>query len=141
VSDVHNLKINNDYEITKEYRLKYEEQCDCAYCRNYYKTFKAKYPHTAELLESLGLDSDYPLETMPFQYDERSNEREYLAFYPVKGTIDQDEIRVPLEGLEIHVFNGSPDDNPCPNPQMDEPYLLISISGIKLPWVVDENPD
>lgn len=135
------LKINNDYVTTKAYRFKYERQCDCAYCRNYYRTFKEKYPQTSALLESLGLDSDYPLEIMPFQYDERSNEREYFAFYPVKGTIDQDEIKVDLEGLEIHVFKGSPEDNPCPNPQMEEPYLLIGISGIKLPWVVDADSE
>lgn len=50
------LKINNDYETTKDYRLKYEKQCGCAYCRNYYKVFKSEYPLTSKLLATLGLD-------------------------------------------------------------------------------------
>ena len=135
------LKINNEYETTKEYRLKYEVQCDCAYCRNYYKTFKEKYTLTSKLLVELGLDAEYPLDIMPLQYDELNNEKEYLSFYPVKGTIGQDEITLDVEGLEINIFKGSDKDNPCPNPQMEEPYLLIGISGIKLPWVLDEDPE
>lgn len=78
---------------------------------------------------------------MPLEYDVQNNKMEYLSFYPVKGTIDQDEIKVDLEGLEIHVFKGSAEDNPCPSPQMEEPYLLIGVSGIKLLWLLDEDPE
>ncbi len=39
---MHRLEISFDYDSTKEYREKYESQCDCAYCRNYYMTFKTK---------------------------------------------------------------------------------------------------
>lgn len=138
---MHGLQIDFDYDSTKKYRLEYESQCDCAYCWNYYKTFRAKYLETTKLLEEFGLDIVFPLEIMPLQYDELKNEKEYISFYPVKGTIDQDEIRVDLEGLIISIFKGSESINPCPSPKMDEPYLLIGVSGIKLPWVIDENPD
>ena len=46
------LDINFDYNTTKEYKFRYESQCDCAYCRNYYKTFKVKYIGTGKKLAS-----------------------------------------------------------------------------------------
>lgn len=135
------LQINVDKEATKAYRLKYEQQCSCAYCRNYYKTFTIKYPQTSKLLTELGLDTAYPLEIMPFQFDHRSSEMEYMSFYPVKGTMDEHEINLDSEELAIHIFKGYHEKNPCPNPKMEEPYILIGISGIMLPWVLDEDPE
>ena len=135
------LQINVDKEATKAYRIKYEQQCSCAYCRNYYKTFTMKYPQTSKLLTELGLDTAYPLEIMPFQFDHRSNEKEYMSFYRVKGNMDEHEINLVSEELAIHIFKGSHEKNPCPNPQMEEPYILIGISGIRLPWVMDEDPE
>lgn len=136
-----NLEIVNDYKITEEYRFKYEKQCSCSYCRNYYKTFKEKYPQTSKFLKKLGLDPDYPLEIMLSLYDEPENQMDYLSFYPAKGSMGEDEISVSIEGLEIKVFKGSSKEIPCPKPQMEEPYLLVGISGVILPWILDEDPE
>lgn len=136
---MYELDINFDYDSTKEYRIKYESQCDCTYCRNYYRTFKMKYLKTSKLLEKHGLDIEFPLEIMPLQYDGLNNKLEYVSYYPVKGTMDKDELILSLEELEIRVLKGSDLNNPCPNPKMEEPYLLMEISGIKLPWILDED--
>lgn len=133
------LGINYDYDSTKEYRFKYEGQCDCAYCRNYYKTFKTNYPETSKFLERFGLDVEFPLEIMPLQYDKLNNVMEYISFYPIKGTLAKDEIILNIEELELRIFKGKNSNNPCPNPKMEDPYLLVEVSGIKLPWVLDKN--
>ena len=135
---MYGLDINLDYNTTKEYRFRYESQCDCAYCRNYYKTFKIKYIKMSKLLEDFGLCIDFPLETMPLEYDEMNKEMGYISYYPVKGTIDEDSLILNLEELEVRILKGSDLNNPCPNPKMEAPYLLIEISGIKLPWILDE---
>lgn len=132
------LNINFDYDSTKEYRLKYESQCSCAYCRNYYKTFKKKYPKTSKLLEKYGLNVEFPIEIISLTYDRQNNEIEYEVYYPIKGTMDKDEIILNLEELEIRILKGSINNNLCPNPKMEEPYLLIEISGVKLPWILNE---
>ena len=132
------LDINFDYNTTKEYKFRYESQCDCAYCRNYYKTFKVKYIKTSKLLEVFGLCVNFPLETMPLEYDKINMEMQYISYYPVKGRIDKDILILNLEELEVRILKGSDLNNPCPNPKMELPYLLIEISGIKLPWILDE---
>ena len=136
---IYGLSINFDYDSTKEYRFKYESQCDCAYCRNYYKEFKKKHLETSKFLEELGLDIKFPLEIMPLLYDQKNNIMEYISYYPVKGTIDGNKIVLNLEKLEVRVLKGSDLNNPCPNPKMEEPYLLIEISGVNLPWTLDED--
>ncbi len=138
---MYGLDISFDYNISREYRFKYESQCDCGYCRNYYKTFKPSYPESSKLLEFFGLAVDFPLEIMPLEYDKLKNEMEYLAYYPVKGKIDEDSISLNLEELEIRFLKGNQENNPCPNPKMEEPYLLIEISGIRLAWVLDEEAE
>ncbi|NLV89261.1 MAG: hypothetical protein GX021_07875 [Tissierellia bacterium] len=60
----------------------------------------------------------------------------YISYYPVKGTMEKDELILNIEGLELRIFKGSESNSPCPSPKMEEPYLLIEIWGIKLPWVL-----
>ncbi len=62
----------------------------------------------------------------------------YTAYYPVKGEIFGNTLNLNIEELEIRVLNGSNSSNLCPNPQMEEPYLLVEINCIKLDWVLDE---
>lgn len=137
---MYGLDINFDYDITKEYRFKYEIQCDCAYCRNYYKAFKINYPNTSDFLEELGLDIEFPLEIMPLEYNKLEDKMEYISYYPIKGSTNKNKLILNLDQAEIRVLKGSDRNNPCPNPKMKEPYLLIEIARIKLPWVLDENP-
>lgn len=44
------LNIKFDYHATEQYRGKYEYQCDCAYCRNYYRTFRITYPKISVII-------------------------------------------------------------------------------------------
>lgn len=138
---MYGLDINFDYDITKEYRFKYEIQCDCGYCRNYYKAFKKIYPRTTEFIEEFGLDVNFPLETMPLEYDRMERKIGYISYYPIKGTLDVDKKTLQIEGLEVRILRGSDFNNPCPNPKMNHPYLLLEVSGIILPWVLDEDAE
>lgn len=138
MSYLQKLDINFDCDLTKEYRFKYESQCDCAYCINYYKTFKEKYTKISKFLEQFGLDIEFPLEIMPLEYDKQYNKIRYISYYPIKGTMSKDKLILNLEGIEVRILRGSDLNNPCPNPKMKEPYLLVEISGIRLPWILDE---
>ena len=136
---MYGLNINFDYDITKNYRLEHENQCDCAYCRNYYETFKTKYPNIARFLEEFGLDIKFPLEIMPLEYNKLHDEMKYISYYPVKGVINKNKLILNLDKAEIRILKSSDSNNLCPTPKMKEPYLLVEISGIKLPWVLDED--
>lgn len=138
---MHPLDIDFDYNISKEYRFKYEIQCDCAYCRNYYKTFKTKYPESSKIIEFFGLSIDFPLEIMPLEFDKINKEMQYISYYTVKGKLNENGLILNIEELEIRFLKGSDTNNPCPDPKMKEPYFLIEISGIKLNWVLDEEID
>ncbi len=135
---MYDINIKFDYDGTEQYRENYEYQCDCAYCRNFYKTFKIKYPKISVFLEEFGLDVNFPLETMPLEYQKKDNTMGYTAYYPVKGVIFVDTLDLNIEGLEIRILKESISSNPCPNPQMEEPYFLIEINSIELDWVLDE---
>lgn len=135
------LDIRFDYDSTKEYRDKYPEQCDCAYCRNYYVTFKKTYPKTSKWIERFGLDTNFALEIMPLGLDEKNNTFLYSVYYVVKGEIIKDMEPFKLEGLEIYLLKGSDSNNPCPNPHMEEPYILIEIVNVELPWVLEKEID
>ena len=135
---MYDLNIKFDYDSTEQYREKFEYQCDCAYCRNYYKTFKITYPKISAFLEEFGLDINYPLEAMTLEYDKKDKTMGYTTYYPVKGEIFEDTLDLNIEGLEIRILRGSSSSNPCPNPQMEKPYLLVEINCIKLDWVLDE---
>lgn len=136
---MYDLNIKLDYNATKEYREIHEYKCDCAYCRNYYKVFKSEYPKTSAFIEEFGLDINFPLEAMPMPYDNKDKIMEYTVYYPVKGEMSNDVLDLNLEELDIRLFKGLDSNNPCPNPKMEEPYLLIEINGVKLPWVLDED--
>ena len=120
------LDINFDYNFTKEYRFKYDSQCECAYCRNYYKTFKMKYLNTSRLLEEFGLDIEFPLEIMPLEYDKLDNKMEYISYYPVKGTMDKDKLILNLEELEIIRIKKSSCTSPSICPLQPPSTALIS---------------
>lgn len=75
---------------------------------------------------------------MPLEFDGENNEMGYISYYPIKGIMDRDKKILQIEGLEVRILKGSDTNNPCPNPKMSQPYLLIEVSGIKLPWVLTE---
>ena len=136
---MHDLNINIDHEATKRYREINSYQCDCSYCRNYYISFKDKYPKTSTFIEGFGLDINFPLEVMPLPYDSKDKTMGYTVYYPVKGEIFNEIFELKLEGLYIRVLKESDSKNLCPKPKMEEPYLLMEINGIKLPWLLDED--
>lgn len=135
---MHDLNINIDLKATKRYREINSYQCDCSYCRNYYISFKDKYPKTSAFIEGFGLDINFPLEAMPLPYDNKDKTKGYTVYYPVKGEIFTEVFELKIEDLYIRVLKGSDSKNLCPRPKMQEPYLLIEINDIKLPWVLDK---
>lgn len=141
---MYDLNIKFDFFDTKKYREINNDQCDCAYCRNYYKTFINKYPEITSFLEEFGLDINYPLEAMPekeilAESDKNDKTMEYTVYFPVKGEIFEDELIIRIENTKLRILKGSDSKNPCPNPKMEEPYLLLELNSIKLPWILDED--
>lgn len=140
---MYDLNIKFDYNITKKYRDINNYQCDCAYCRNYYKTFINKYPKITSFLEGFGLDINYPLEAMPekeipTEADKTDKTMEYTVYFPVKGEIFEDELIIRIENTNVRILKESDSKQICPSPKMEEPYLIIELNSIELPWILDE---
>ena len=53
---ISSFEIEVDYNTTANYRDKYNKQCTCRYCRNYYEAFEIFYPEITEHLKMFGVD-------------------------------------------------------------------------------------
>lgn len=136
-----NKRMEIDHEKTLAYWQNHQVKCTCAYCENYAEAFRMNYPHTSELLETFSVAVEHPLETMPFQYDQEKKEIDYMAFYAIKGTLREKMIPMEHEGLQIQFVGSKEGENLCPKPEMEEPYFLIWLDQVRLPWVLEKEPE
>jgi hypothetical protein len=109
------------------------EHCDCAYCRNFYAALDGEYPGFRTALATFGVDAEAPEELMPYDLDGRMI---YDAVWAVRGKVIQ-------KGREVLSLGGvtilpDPDNVRHVNCWCPEPYFLLDISGLELPWVLDE---
>lgn len=122
-----------DIEKTKEY-YKTLSLCDCPYCRNYHKQIKDKLPKLDAFLKEFGVNLSKPDEIFSIEMD---NYIDYNVYYTVCGNIKS------MGKPEINLYDHSlldiaiTDDFSPPNEQT-EAYFVISVMGIKLPWVLEE---
>lgn len=123
-----------DVEKTQEY-YKTHSICDCVCCRNYYAQIKNKLPKLNDFLSEFGVDITKPDEIMSVEMDD------YIDYinvdYTVCGNIQSmGECEIDIYDnlfLSIVITNGFA----SPNEQTGE-YFTISVTQIKLPWVLDE---
>ena len=120
-----------DMSATMEYSAKEAaEHCDCAYCRNFYASIDDAYPHLRPFLAQFGVDIEGPDELMPFVATL------YAAAYAVEGRImqfGQSSIRVDGVAVTPEKAQDAMINCGCKNP-----YFIISVGTMVLPWVLDE---
>ena len=127
-------KMDVDIEKTIEY---YREHalCDCPACRNFYAQAETALTKLKEFFSELGVDISRPDET---SWDVLDGIADYFfVAYTVSGKVlEYDKYEIDLQDGDLFL-NVVIDDHYIPNEQKNE-YFVISVYGIKLPWVLDE---
>lgn len=124
-----------DVEKTKEYYSSLSD-CGCYGCRNLCAQIKDFSPELNDFLSEFGIDICRPDESVDFP--EKDHVYYSLVGYTVTGHIETNGIyKTKIGTLRIEITNGNSPDYWFPNEQK-EPHFFISVSGITLPWVLDE---
>ena len=123
-----------DIEKTQEY-YKTHSLCNCVCCRNYYAQIKEQLPKLDAFLREFGIDVSRPDEIGSIEMEDYID---YLsADYTACGKVekfDKYEIEIHDNLLLSIIVN---DGFSSPNEQTGD-YFTISVTGIRLPWVLDE---
>lgn len=124
-----------DVEKTKEYYSS-NSVCDCLGCRNLHKQIKFLSPELNDFLSEFGIDICRPDESVDFI--EKDHVYYSLVGYTVTGHIETKGIyKTKIGKFQIEITDGDSPYYWFPNEQK-EPHFFISVSGITLPWVLDE---
>ena len=127
-------KMDVDIDKTIEY---YREHslCDCLACHNFYVQAASALPKLNAFLSELGVDVSRPDESASDASD--YTVEYYFVAYTVSGKVmEYDKYEIDIQDGDLFL-NIVIDDNYIPNEQKGE-YFVISVYGIKLPWVLDE---
>lgn len=108
------------------------EHCMCGYCRNYYRAVDRVYSTLRPFLAKFGVDIEGPDELSPFE------PTIYEASYIVNGSILKSSDRVfYVDGIPVKTLNSTEADMDTVRP---EPYFVLVIGLMELPWVLSEDP-
>ena len=121
-----------DAAYTQNYSDKeLSENCQCAYCRNYYAAVDIHYSELRGFLEKFGVQIHAPEEMLPYEMDEGFL---YDPKFSVAGRIlcrGNRPIRV--AGLSV-----TPTQDELAQARMDTAAFSLHVDGIHLPWVLSE---
>ena len=109
-----------------------KDHCTCGYCRNYYSAIDKVCPTLRPFLANFGIDIEGPDELSPF------DPTIYEASYIINGTIAQSsDSEFYIDAIPVKVLSHQQADMDTERP---EPYFVLVIGLIELPWVLQENP-
>lgn len=109
-----------------------EDHCTCGYCRNFYAAIDCVCPGLRPFLAKMGVHAEGPDELSPFE------PTIYEVSYIVNGTILQrSQDRLYIDGIPVKVLDSTEADMDTVRP---EPYFVLVIGLIELPWLLDEDP-
>lgn len=101
-----------------------EDRCNCAYCRNYFKSVDKYYPNLRYFVSRFGMDLETPETLVPLTH------MVYQSSYIVQGRI----LRKGCAPILV-------DDVAITAEEDTEPgYFTLNIGLMNLPWVLDEDP-
>lgn len=123
-------------KLTENYYNSYNDLCDCASCRNFYKNVSLIHPDVKRFLEQFGIDVSKPIEQESLIADKPNKKVENTVYYAVNGTAYSPtnlDINIGSNCIKI-VF---PEFSP--NTDMPEPYFVFSVDNIWLPWTVEDD--
>ena len=110
-----------------------KEHCLCGYCRNYYRSLDLYYPDIRPFLANFGIDPEGPDELSPFE------PTIYEASYIVNGRIlELGQKQLFVDGVPVRILSDHEADMDTERP---EPYFVLLIGLMELPWMLDEPAD
>lgn len=120
-----------DLEATAVYsRQELAENCQCTYCRNFYKAIDGHYPELRPFLRQFGLELEAPDRMSPIDY---SPERiDYDPMFIVYGRILQAGNYEMSAGLANMIATAIDMD------ESGRSRFQLDVYEISLPWVLDE---
>lgn len=122
-----------DRDKTSEYYTMHS-LCGCDGCQNFYKQIKGLFPELEKFLAEFGVNVAGPDE-MPW-YD-INNRIQYTPYYTVIGKIEKiGQQKTSFENLNVVFYQSGSPYTDIPNEQV-EPYFIIGVSKIDLPWILD----
>lgn len=110
-----------------------KDHCLCGYCKNYYRTIDQQYPALRPFLAGFGIDIEGPDELSPFE------PTVYEASYIVNGKIlSVTNQPIYVDGIPVAVISSQVADMDTVRP---EPYFVLVVGLMELPWVLEEDPN
>jgi hypothetical protein len=124
-----------DIEKTKEYYLS-NSLCVCPGCRNLYAQIKTLSDELTAFLSEFGIDICRPDESADVEM------KDYIDYlfvgYTVTGKIEGEGVyETDIADFHIKISKGNTPYDWFPNEQK-EPCFFITVTGISLPWILDE---
>ena len=108
--------------------------CDCDGCQNFYKQIKGLFPELEEFLTEFGVYIAKPDEMPWYDID---NHIHYTPYYTVTGKIEKiNTQKMDFGNLNVVFYQSGSPYTDIPNEQI-EPYFIIGVSIIDLPWILD----
>ena len=107
--------------------------CSCPDCTNYRENTGNLRTELKTFLSALGIDISKPEELWVCSENNAQNTVEYFAYYSVSG--------IALSDTDDELMIGSVLVTPgksC-NTYLSEPYFILELSGLWLPWTVENN--
>ena len=124
-----------DTEKTTKYYSS-NSSCRCYSCRNLSMQIETLSSNLIAFLAEFGIDARYPDESSDIVNDKQID---YLFVgYTVVGHIETEgSYEADIDGYHITISHGDTPYDWFPNEQT-EPCFFVSVSGISLPWILDE---
>ena len=124
------VDVDLNMQITAEQA---RDHCTCGYCRNFYATVDSVCPSLRPFLSKLGICADGPDELCPFE------PTIYEVSYIVNGSIlSRSSETITIDSVPVRILSTDEADMDTIRP---EPYFVLVIGLIELPWVLDEPAD
>ena len=130
---IHNWQFDVDVPLNMEISsAQAADHCMCGYCRNFYAAVDKKYPSMRAFLAQFGTDIEGPDELSPFE------PTIYEASYIINGTVPKSSHEMfSVDGIPVRVVPSAKADMDTVRP---EPYFVLVIGLLELPWVLEEDP-
>ena len=125
-----------DKYATSHYITQYNEPCDCAYCRNYFRAIQENFV-VLDFLSKLSVNVGRPEECMEIETNYSTKMLHYIVWYSVTGQTEN-SVTVNLSDDITVKISLSSDNRLSPNTDHIDDYFWICID-LWLPWAMDED--
>lgn len=121
---------------TMKYYESYSDLCQCESCRSFYKNVKLISNDIKNFVKLFGVDITKPIEQEAIIVDKSKNIVENTVYYAVNGeAVSLDNPQIPIGESVVEII---PKEK-SPNTDISEPYSVLAVREIWLPWTIDCN--